>query len=341
MNRAGRIDKKFLIGMGISLFFLFMLFRKIDFNQLKQAFTALKWGYLVLAVLITFVSYCLRAVRWHYLVLPQKKAAPRNLMSATIICYMANNLLPARLGEIIRAYVLAEKENLETSSVFATLVLDRLFDGFSVLVILVITFFTVQLPPGMEKVQGGLVSGGYATLALYIVVIVFLVFLKRSTNSTLKLVAALLKPFPSKLSAAIIPLLGSFISGIRLTSKPQELVALLVSSALIWATAAWPIQLLLKAFNINLPITAAMFILVFLVFAVMVPASPGYVGTYHAACMYGLMAFNVSREQALSVALIMHAVNFFPVILIGFLFLWSEKISFSSLGRYGSAGKAL
>lgn len=336
MNIAGRVDKKFLAGMGISLFFLLILFREIDFNQLANAFKTLKWSYLLLALLITFISYSFRAVRWHYLILPQKTASPRNLISATIICYMANNLLPARLGEIIRAYVLAEKENLETSSVFATLVLDRLFDGFSVLVILVLTFFTVQLPPGMEKVQSALVSGGYITLTLYIAVIIFLVFLKRSTNATLKLLAAILNPFPEKISSAIIPLLGSFISGIRLTSKPGELVALLVSSALIWATATWPIDLLLKAFGINLPIAAASFILVFLVFAVMVPASPGYVGTYHAACMYGLMAFNVSKEQALSVALVMHALNFFPVIFVGFLFLWTEKISFSTLGRYGS-----
>jgi len=336
MTSPGRIDRKLLIGAGISIFFLFMLFRKIDFNQLAQAFKTLHWGYLLLAVAITFVSYTLRAVRWHYLLLPQKKAAPRNLLSATIICYMANNLLPARLGEIIRACVLAEKEQLETSSVFATLVLDRLCDGFSVLVILVITFFTVQLPPGMEKVQSGLVTGGYVTFSLYIAVIVFLVFLKKSTVTTLKFVSLVLRPFPAVLSEKIIPLLGSFIAGIRLSSRPGELVAVIFSSALIWATATWPVDLLLRAFDINLPITASMFILVFLVFAVMVPASPGYVGTYHAACMYGLMAFNVSKEQALSVALVMHAVNFFPITILGFFFLWQEKISFSSLGNYKS-----
>lgn len=340
MNSAGRVDKKILVGIGISLFFLVLLFRKIDFAQLGEAFRTLHYGYLSLAVIVTFISYCLRAVRWHYLVLPQKKAAPRNLLAATIICYMANNLLPARLGEIIRAYVLAEKEQLETSSVFATLVLDRLCDGFSVLVILVVTFFTVKLPPGMEKVQSGLVTGGYVTLTLYIAVIVFLVFLKKATGATLKFVGTLLKPFPDAVASRIIPLLGSFISGIRLSSRPGELVALLVSSALIWATATWPVDLLLKAFGINLPITAAMFILVFLVFAVMVPASPGYVGTYHAACMYGLMAFSVSREQALSVALVIHAINFFPVILLGFFFLWREKISFSSLGKYGTGPDA-
>lgn len=337
MKSTGRIDIKFMIGIGISLFFLVLLFRKIDFVKLVEVLKGLDSGYLFAALILIFISYLLRAVRWHYLLLPQKKAAPWNLVSATMICYMANNLLPARLGEFIRAYVLADKEKLEPSSVFATLVLDRLFDGFSVLVILVITFFTVKLPAGMEKVQQGLVTGGYVTLALYIAVIVFLLFLKRSTAPTLKFVAAILSPFPEKLSSFVIPLLGSFIAGIRLTSKPKELFAIILTSALIWTTATWPVDLLLKAFRIDLPITASMFILVFLVFAVMVPASPGYVGTFHAACMYGLMAFNVPKELALSVAIVMHAINFFPVIAIGFLCLWKDGISFSSLGKFKSA----
>ena len=337
MKSSGRIDIKFLAGIGISLFFLVLLFRKIDFAQLLSTLKSLDWRYLLAAIFVTFVSYSLRAVRWHYLVLPLKKAAPRNLLAATIICYMANNLLPARLGEFIRAYLLAEKENLEASSVFATLVLDRLFDGFSVLIILLVTFFTVKLPPGMENVQRGLVTGGYVTFALYVTVIIFLVFLKRRTATTLSFTSKILKPFPAKVSGKVIPVLGSFISGIRLTSNPKELFALVFSSALIWGTAVWPVDLLLKAFRIDLPLAASMFILVFLVFAVMVPASPGYIGTYHAACMYGLMAFNVPKELALSVAIVMHSISFFPVIIIGFLFLWKDGISFSSLGKYKSA----
>ncbi len=331
MTTTGRVEKKLLAGIGISLFFLFLLFRKIDFYQLAQSFRQLDYFYLAAAIFITLVSYSLRSVRWYYLLLPQKKTTLRNLLAATIICYMANNLLPARLGEFIRAFVLAEKEKLDVSPVFASLVIDRLFDGFSVLIILVVTFFTVQLPPGMEKVQQGLITGGYVTLSLYIVVIAFLVTLKRATSRTIHVVSLLLSPFPKVMSDKIIPLLGSFISGIKLTSKPKELLLILVSCFLIWGTAAWPIDLLLKAFNIHLPFTAALFILVFLVFAVMVPSSPGYIGTYHAACVYGLMAFSIPKEQALSVALVVHAVGFFPVILFGFFFLWRDKLSFKTL----------
>jgi glycosyltransferase 2 family protein len=331
VNISGRVNMKLLVGSGISLFFLVMLFRKIELDKLAAAFREMDWRLLGIATVITLASYIIRAVRWRYLLLPLKRTALGNLVAATFIGYMANNLLPARLGEFVRAYVLADKEELETSAVFASLVMDRLWDGFSVLLILVATFFTVKLPPGMENVQQGLVMGGYVTLALYLGVIVFLVLLKRLTTRTLSLIALVLRPFPKKLAEKVIPVLGSFIAGIRFSGRPSDWLALLVSSAVIWAAATWPIDLLLQAFGINLPITASMFIMVFLVFAVMVPASPGYVGTYHAACVYGLMAFNIPREKALSIALVVHATNFFPTVAIGFFFLWYNKIALRNL----------
>lgn len=326
-----KTDKKLWIGMGISLFFMILLFRKIDFRLLAAAFREMHYGWVVPAVLLTFVSYFLRAVRWRYLLLPLKTVSMGNLTSSTLIGYMANNILPARLGEFVRAYVLGRKEGLETTAVFATLVLDRLFDGFTVLIILVLTFFTVQLPSGMESVQRGLVAGGYVTLAIYTLVIAFIVVLKRQTARTLHVVSVLLKPFPKSIEVKTIQLLGSFIGGLRLTSRPSELSMIFISSLAIWAAATWPIDMMLRAFDIQLPISAAMFIMVFLVFAVMVPAAPGFIGTYHTACVYGLMAFNVSKEKALSIALVMHGISFFPVILVGFMCLWRGRLSLGAI----------
>lgn len=317
--------------MGISLFFLFLLFRKIDFAKLLAAFKGMDCRYLWPALVLTFASYFFRAVRWYFLLLPQKKTLMRNLFPATVIGYMANNLLPARLGEFVRAYVLGKKEGIEKSAVFATLVVDRLFDGFTILLVLLITFFTVRLPAGMEHVQNGLVVGGYVTLALYVAVIVFLVILKKKTSWTLNLIGRMLRPFPARVAEKIIPLLGSFIEGLRLSSRPAELFALFLSSLVIWTFAIWPVDLLLRSFGIFLPITAAMFIMVFLVFAVMVPASPGYVGTYHAACVYGLMAFNIQKEKALSVALVIHGLSFFPVIFVGLYYLWRDNVSLAEV----------
>ena len=102
------------------------------------------YRYLLPVVVLTFVSYYLRAVRWKYLLLPIKKTAMANLFPSTIIGYMANNILPARLGEFVRAYVLGQEREDRDQRRLATLVVDRLFDGFTVLLILLITFFTRQ-----------------------------------------------------------------------------------------------------------------------------------------------------------------------------------------------------
>ena len=326
-----RVDRKFLAGLAVSTVCLAFLLRKMDLAKLVAAFQSMEVSYLWPAIALTFVSYLFRAVRWCFLLLPIKRVAMWPLFSATLIGYMANNLLPARLGEFVRAYALAERESLPVGQVFATLVLDRLYDGFTVLLILLVTFFTVRLPAGMETVQEGMVVGGYATLTLYLCCIAFLVVLRRRTEWTIRIVEKLLAPLPEGIRSRVVVALASFIGGLRISSRPRELAALFVTSLVIWTFATWPIDLILRAFDINLPITGAMFIMVFLVFAVMVPAAPGYVGTYHAACVYGLMAFRVPMEQAMSVALVIHGIGFFPVILAGLFCGWRDNLSLRTI----------
>jgi uncharacterized protein (TIRG00374 family) len=328
MTASNRLrDPRLWIGIGISAFFLYLLFRKIDPRELAAAFRSMDWRYLIPAVALTFLSYFLRAIRWKYLLLPLKRTSMGNLFPATVIGYMANNLLPARLGEFVRAYVLGQREGIETGSVFATLVVDRLWDGFTVLLILLATLFTLRLPPGMEDVQRAMHTGGYATLLLYLGVIAFLVLLKHRTAWTIRIVGKVMGPFPAALQEKVIRLLGAFIQGVRLPAGAGNIAALCLSSLAIWTAAVWPIDLLLQAFGIHLPVSASLFIMVFLVFAVMVPASPGYVGTYHYACVTALQAFNISDERALSVALVIHGVGFFPVIVLGFYYLVRDRIS--------------
>lgn len=326
-----KTDLKFWLGIGISLFFMVLLFRKIDFGQLIVALRTVDYRFIALAVLFTFISYFLRAVRWKYLLISEKTIPISSLYPATIIGYMANNLLPARLGEFVRAYVLARREGLQTPTVFASLVIDRLFDGFTVLLILLITLFTLKMPQGMEDAGLALKAGGAVMFLLYCGVLLFLFLLKRQTLRTLSFVKFMLKPFPKSFSERLIPVLGSFIAGIRMSSRGGHIAAVLVSSVLIWTFAVLPVDMTLRSFGINLPITASMFILVLLVFAVMVPASPGFIGTYHYACFKGLSVFGVTESKAVSVALIVHGTAFFPVIIAGFYYLWRSKISFSDI----------
>jgi len=324
-------DFKLWIGIAISAFFLFLLFRKIDFDKLAAAFRELDYRFMPPALLLTFVSYYLRAVRWKYLLLPIKRTRLANLFPSTLIGYMANNLLPARLGEFVRAYSLGLKEGIGTSAVFASLVVDRLCDGFTVLMVLLVTFFTIKLPPGMENIQQAMVTGGYVTFGLYVAVLAFLALLKLKTEWTVQLVGRLVGLVSKRFAEQIATQMRQFISGILIPSRPGHIAAVALTSLGIWATAIWPVDLMLRSFGVVLPITASMFIMVFLVFAVMVPASPGFVGTYHFACVTALSAFRIGSEKALSIALVAHGMSFFPVIAAGLYCLWRDKLSLKKI----------
>lgn len=332
-----RVDLKFWLGVGVSIFFMALLFRKIDFRQLWSALLAVDYRYILLAVICTFISYFLRAVRWHYLLIPEKRIPLSSLYPATIIGYMANNVLPARLGEFVRAYVLAQREGLQTPTVFASLVIDRLFDGFTVMLILLLTLFTLRLPQGLTEAETALKTGGVVTFVLYAGVVAFLILLKRQTMRTLAWTGVLLRPFPQRLSDRMLPLLGSFIGGIRMSSNGGHVAAVLVSSLAVWLFCVIPVDLVLRGFDIHLPITASMFILVLLVFAVMVPASPGFIGTYHYACFKGLSAFGITGPVAASIALVLHGTAFFPVIIAGAYHLWRGKISLIAVRKAGES----
>lgn len=328
-----KIDLKFWLGIAVSLFFMALLFSKIDFRSLGAALRSADYRYVFLAICFTFFNYFLRAVRWRYLLVSEKSIPLSSLYPATIIGYMANNLLPARLGEFVRAYTLAQREQLEAPAVFASLVIDRLFDGFTVLLLLLITLFTLRMPPGMEDAALALKAGGATMFLLYCAVILFLYLLKRQTVRTLSIVGFVLKPFPKGFSDKLIPLLGSFIGGIRLSSRGGHLAVLVVVSAGIWLFCLLPVDMTLRSFNIHLPLSASMFILILLVFAVMVPASPGFIGTYHYACYKGLSVFGVPETTSVSIALVMHGTGFFPVIIAGMYYLWKNKISLNELQR--------
>jgi uncharacterized protein (TIRG00374 family) len=247
------IDIKFWLGIAVSVFFMALLFRKIDFNQLWSALVRVDYRYILVAIVLTFASYFLRAVRWHYLLIPEKRIPLSSLYPATIIGYMANNLLPARLGEFVRAYILAQREGLQTPAVFASLVIDRLFDGFTVILMLLFTIFTLRLPHGMNEAETALRTGGIVTFVLYTGVVVFLFLLKRQTVRTLAWTGALLKPFPQKISDRVIPLLGSFIGGIRMSSRGGHVAAVLVLSISVWVCCVLPLTWCCRASALIFP----------------------------------------------------------------------------------------
>lgn len=275
--------------------------------------------YLSLAVAITFVQFVIRAWRWGILLEPIKKTGYLNRLSSTFIGFAGNCLLPARLGEFIRANYLGSRENISSSSTFGTVVVERLFDGFTLLLVLLIGLISTIFPEKWQSISSSLRGAGYLMLLFYIFVIIFLVGFKYKARLFLTLFDRILFFLPQNLRSKLINISWNFSLGLVLTKNPYRLVLVIFYSLILWFSSLCQIQLVENAIGITLPFTATFLILAVAQFGVAIPSAPGFIGTFHLAVQYGFLFFGIVKEEALSAAIIWHASFFFPTIFFGFI----------------------
>lgn len=327
------MKKKTLIGIIISAVFLYIALKGISFDELFSALKGCNYLYLIPAFAITYILFVIRALRWHHILKPIKSIGFKNLFSATIIGFMANNIFPARAGEFVKANILGNDENIDKSSVFATVVIERLFDGMSLLFIVLITFFLVDIEARLSAdVALNLKRFAYGSLLIYILIIAFMVALTRRYEKMSRVISACLKPFPDKFSGYIIKLIESFRDGLKLEKGAKNLLIISGYSILHWIICAIPIYIILMSFGLTLPIEAAFIVLIIKVFAVMVPAAPGYIGTLNVAVMYALTFYGVpAKPDGVSISMVVWLVDFLPPVALGFILIWFKNISLKNI----------
>jgi uncharacterized protein (TIRG00374 family) len=311
---------KILVGLLISVLFLFLAFRNVDTTQLKNAFIGLNWFYAGMITVVIVFSHWIRAMRWRYLLAPIRWVGVGRLFSALIIGYAANTCLPAHLGEFLRAYVLGKKRSIPASAAFATIVTERLLDMFSLIILMLIAIAVYPFPAWIKK-SGWIMAG--ATLTLFL----FMVLLKKETGKTLGLFRLLLKPFPHKVYQRVEKLLTVFLTGFVRLKRPSHYLWVGLYTVGIWLCYSASFWFGLKAFGFQLPWIAPFVMLVVTTISIVVPSSPGYVGTYHYLCQLGLGLLGIPKGPALAFAFVVHAMNIIPVFLIGLVFAWKEGVS--------------
>ena len=154
-----KFNGKLWISIIFSLFFVVLILNHIDFEKMKKALETANYMYLPLAVASSLVTNIFRTYRWKYIISPIKKISTQSLFSGVAIGYMANNLLPARLGEFVRAYIMGKKEGISKSSTLATIVLERIFDGLALLFFLAFISLLFSLPLWIK--QAGIAAGAF------------------------------------------------------------------------------------------------------------------------------------------------------------------------------------
>jgi glycosyltransferase 2 family protein len=321
---------KVWIGIFISLLFMYLAFHKVDFGQMVQAFKAANYWWFIPALVILFTSHWLRAVRWKFLLNPISPVGTGVLYSSLLIGYMANTFLPAHLGEFLRAYIVGKKRPVSASAVFGTIVIERIIDVFTMLGLLALTMIVFPFPAWVQK-------SGYISFFGIVVLFGILLVMKKYREKSTRFLNTLLKPFPTKFSNKINDLLVSFLDGIVPLAKKRDYVIVTVLSILIWACYAAIFQFSFFAFDFSaqysLPWSAALVLLVITTISVLVPSSPGYVGTYHYLCQLSLGLFGIADSPALTFAFVVHGINFLPILIVGLILISVEGISLKSLGK--------
>lgn len=239
-------------------------------------------------------------------------------MSATCVGQAANNLFPFRVGDLIQAYFLGRKEKISKSTVFSTVVLERLADLiFLILIFFIISFFFV-LPKQINI---------FALIVATFSLVIFFVLVLKFEKQTEELSRKLLSFFSKKLAERFFQFFRSFVSGFKVLRQGHLLLRVILISLVLWFIYILTVYVMFFAFQISLPFSAAMFFLAIVGVSVTIPSSPGYVGTWEFFGVMALSFYQINKELALSFTLVHHLLNFIWVTLLGIFFILRESIS--------------
>lgn len=333
MNRA--FDWKFWAGLVISAAFLYLALRLVDLPTLWQTMSSAALPALFFAVVLAMLQYPARAVRWSILISPLKNASLGKLLLATLVGFAGNCLLPARLGELIRANYLGVSEGMSRSSVFGTIVVERLFDAFTLLAVLWAGLFLTEFSPGHETLKGAMSATGLFLFSAYAVLILALAGFKWKSETCLKVLHRALFMFSDRFRERVTEIAWKFSQGIVLIKGSRRWLWAVLASILVWLPSLLQILAVSFALGIKIPFSAPLIILAFASLGAMIPSSPGFIGTYHLAVQYGFMVHGFTPEEGLSAAILIHASFFIPTVLAGVMAFISFHIPWEKIAHSG------
>ena len=289
-------------------------------------------------IILNIFSINVRAYRWAFFFNKKDNISIGTLNLATFIGFMANNVMPVRIGELVRAFIVSKRDNLEISKSLATIVVERIFDVISILMVFgFISFYlkfntkqslNINIPDWLHKAS--LISLIVATIAL-----VFLILTKFFHEQLLFLLDSLYNKFKFKFIAKIKSFVHFFIEGLNILGSFSRILIVFLLSMLIWAILSAGIMLSFPAFEykFKLPWISSLFMLTIMAFAVSVPSAPGFIGTFHWACIKGLQLLGINKFNR-AYAIIIHAASFIPITLIGLILTIYFGISFKEIKKY-------
>jgi len=315
-----RAFQRFWLGILVSLAFLYAVFYQTDPREVWIALQTANYLWLFPAIAMYFLGVWLRAWRWRYL-LRSITVLPVTLLFKTIIVgYTANDLLPFRLGELVRAYFLGAKAGVSKAATLTTIVIERVMDGLTMLLFMVVA--SLFLP--LDQVLQGIVHFS----AVLLLMVLFIIFLIVATQGLARrFLAWAARPLPAGMGGKVVSLGENFLNGLGALRRGRDFLAVLIFSVLGWLPEAGMYALIGQGFGLGRPFSAFMLATAAGNLGAMVPSTPGYVGVFDAPAKYALVFAGVGNDLATSYVLVVHGALLVPVVILGLYYVWQEGVS--------------
>lgn len=307
------------IGIAISIVLLILALYKANFAQIGRALTGVKLDWIILAVLLYPINLIPRTLRWQLLLQPVKSLQFISILPVLTIGYMANNVLPLRMGEIFRAHLLKEREGVSGTSSIATIIVERVFDGLTLVLVLAVVLVLFPQKKWVHNV-------GWIAGVIYLTAIIGIFVVRRYEGQILfmPLISRLRDKTPGKW---LSDKFEAFLIGLRGINSLGNFTVVGLLSLLIWLIEGVVLYLVTQAFSLSLSFADLALLLAIINFSTMVPSGPGFIGTFQYAWVLSFGLFGINKELAIAASIITQLVFFIVVNPVGIGLLLKYNLS--------------
>jgi len=321
-----------LVGLGIviSLVFLYIALRGIDFDEFLRDLRQANLIWLLPGIGAYFLTVGVRAWRWSALLLPLKAIPAQRIFPLVVIGYMGNNIYPARIGELLRAYLLRRNEGVPIPSSLATVLIERVMDGLTMLGFVLIGLpATPVLQADPRAGQALLLAAGVFAVASS--AILWMAFAPEQAN---RLAQRTLGPWlPLRLRGLLLGVIERFVQGAGGMRSRTGLVKATIATVVIWLLETLKYACVALAFDLFLPFNGLMLVNGLSNLFTIIPGAPGAVGTFDAGGILGMRALGVGESLSAAYVLVLHVTLWLPVTALGLLLMLREGLRWSDLRR--------
>lgn len=320
-----------LLGLTISAALLYASLRGIQFSQVMEFVRSSHVAPMVLAVALATLTFALRIFRWQLLLRGDdgRRLETIPLWHAIAMGFMANNVLPLRMGEVVRTFAASKLTHTRFPSVLASIAVERLFDAITVVALLAIGLLTAHLPASdlSGRVANIVTFGGVAAVCGLVVAGLVVAFPLVAEQVVRKIVPS------ESLATKLVGIIEGVRHGFSVLKSPARIAGVALWSFAVWGVSALSFYVMFQAFDIRADFSVALLMQGLIMFGIALPSSPGYVGVFEAPIILLLGLYQVDKNLAAAYALTYHVTTFLPITLLGAWSIFRTNLGLGSLRR--------